>query len=102
MHKLNDDQLEIIEDAISHVDGDGEMYSYSGRGMFGRQCLGIDFDSMSDAFRFALLIEDEDLAVMLSQPRFDNMGLGIVIYWPNVEAPEGLDEDEDEDEDALV
>lgn len=101
MHKLNDDQLEIIEDAIGYFD-DAEMDSYSGRGMFGRQCLGITFNSMGDAFRFALLLDDEDLTLMLSAPRFDNMGLGIVIYWPDVEAPEGIGEDEDEDEDALV
>lgn len=102
MHKLNNDQINAIEDAISYVDGDAEMYSYSGRGMFGKQCLGINFNGMSDAFRFALLIEDDRLAIVLSEPRFDNMGLGIVIYWPNVEAPEGIGEDEDEDEDALV
>jgi hypothetical protein len=39
------------------------------------------------------------LAYILSNPVFDNMGRGIIVYFPNVEAPEGIDNDEDDDED---
>lgn len=93
--KLSKQQAEIIEDAISYVDGDAEMYPYSGRGMYGQQCLGIDFDDMGDAFRFALLLGGE-VAEILARPSFDSMGLGIVAYWPNVEAPEVADEDDED------
>jgi hypothetical protein len=95
---LTTEQIETIQDLASEIDG-AELRSYSGRGMYGKQCLGIDMDSMTDAFRFALMIDDEDLTVALSNPCFDSMGLGIIVYFPNVEAPEGIDDDEDDDED---
>ncbi len=95
---LTTEQIETIQDLASEIDG-AELRSYSGRGMYGKQCLGIDMDSMADAFRFALMVEDEDLTVALSNPCFDSMGLGIIVYFPNVEAPEGIDDDEDDDED---
>lgn len=94
---LSTDHIETIQDLISDIDG-AELRSYSGRGMYGKQCLGIDMDSMSDAFRFALMVQDEDLSVALSNPCFDSMGLGIIVYFPNVEAPEGIEDDEDDDE----
>jgi hypothetical protein len=92
---LSTDHIETIQDLISDIDG-ADLRSYSGRGMYGKRCLGIDMDSMADAFRFALMVQDEDLSVALSNPCFDSMGLGIIVYFPNVEAPEGIDEDEDE------
>jgi hypothetical protein len=95
---LTTEHIDTIQDLISDIDG-AELRSYSGRGMYGKQCLGIDMDSMADAFRFALMVEDEDLTVALSNPCFDSMGLGIIVYFPNVEAPEGIDDDEDDDED---
>jgi hypothetical protein len=95
---LTTEHIDTIQDLISDIDG-AELRSYSGRGMYGKQCLGIDMDSMADAFRFALMVEDEDLTVALSNPCFDSMGLGIIVYFPNVEAPEGIDDEEDDDED---
>jgi hypothetical protein len=94
---LTTEQIETIQDLASEIDG-AELRSYSGRGMYGKQCLGIDMDSMADAFRFALMVEDEDLTVALSNPCFDSMGLGIIVYFPNVEAPEGIDDDEDDED----
>ena len=91
---LTDDQLEELEGHVSDVDG--KMYSYSGRAMYGRNCLGIELEDMADAFRLALLIDNDDLAVALSHVKFDSMGLGIIAYFPDVEAPEGLDDDDDE------
>ena len=95
---LTTTQIEDIQFLLNDIDG-ADLRSYSGRGMYGKQCLGIDMDSMADAFRFALMVEDEDLTVALSNPCFDSMGLGIIVYFPNVEAPEGIDDDEDDDED---
>ena len=36
----------------------------------------------------------------LSNPCFDSMGLGIIVYFPNVEAPEGIDDEDDEEEEV--
>ena len=95
---LTTTQVEDIQSLVSDID-DAELRSYSGRNMYGKECLGIDMESMTDAFRFALSVQDSDLAFILSRPVFDNMGRGIIVYFPNVEAPEGIDNDEDDDED---
>lgn len=94
---LTTEQTELLE---QHLDDLGaEMRSYSGRGMYGKECLGIDLDDMADAFRLALLVSDDDLAVALMSPKFDDMGKGIIVYFPNVAVPEGVtDEDDDDDE----
>ena len=96
--KLTTTQIEDIQSLVSDIDG-AELRSYSGRNMYGRSCLGIDMESMTDAFCFALSVQDEELALLLDSPAFDNMGRGIIVYFPNVEAPEGIDNDEDDDED---
>ena len=95
---LTTTQVEDIQSLVSDID-DAELRSYSGRNMYGKECLGIDMESMTDAFRFALSVQDSDLAYILSQPVFDNMGRGIIVYFPDVEAPEGIDNDEDEEGD---
>jgi len=93
---LNSQQLEALEEHVSDVGG--EMCSYSGRAMYGEECLGIELDDTADAFRLALLISDDNLAVALRSPKFDDMGKGIIVYFPDVEVPEGVtDEDDDED-----
>ena len=52
---LTTTQIEDIQFLLNDIDG-AELRSYSGRGMYGKQCLGIDMDSMADAFRFALMV----------------------------------------------
>ena len=96
---LTPTQIEDIQGLLTDIDG-ADLRSYSGRGMYGKQCLGIDMESMADAVRFALMVEDEDLTVALSNPCFDSMGLGIIVYFPNVEAPEGIDDEDDEEEEV--
>lgn len=95
---LTPDQIEDIQTLLNDIDG-AELRSYSGRSMYGKQCLGIDMESMTDAFRFALMVEDDALCLAFSDPVFDNMGRGIIVYFPDVEVPEGFDNDEDEGED---
>jgi hypothetical protein len=96
MSLLTEEQLQTIDDTCG--DFDTEAYAYSGRGMFGRRCLGINFDSIAEAFKFALSIGavDGDLADCLDAPRFDDMGRGIVIYWPSIEFD--LDREEDDED----
>jgi hypothetical protein len=94
---ITPDQLDELRDAVSDVDG--TLRPYSGRAMYGQECLGIDLDSEADAFRIALAIQSSDLADALSRPRYDSMGLGIIVYFPNVAVPEGVTDDDDEYED---
>jgi hypothetical protein len=64
---------------------------YSGRGMFGTTCAGIDLDS-DEVLPFvaaltALLTERDrlgDALSLASKARTDSMGSDVVLYWPGV------------------
>ncbi len=73
--------------------------TYSGRGMYGKQCFAVESDNgpsdvileiihaavQSDDFSKSELI---DLLETLGDARTDSMGLGIVVYWPCLEMNE--------------
>jgi hypothetical protein len=89
---------EILTDA--GVDTRG----YSGRGMFGRVCLGVETregESFLDILASVLedLDGDEILTVAdgIRGCREDSMGLGGIVYWPNTPWVEvkALDEGEE-------
>lgn len=74
---------------------DLKVRSYSGRGMYGRQCLGIDIGRMNSHEFVANLVRmmveegteetDRALDALQSKIETDSMGLGKIIYFPNVE-----------------
>ena len=96
--QLTDEQVDTMKDLLMDI-GDAHLRPYSGRSMYGQECLGIDMENMADAFRFALMVTDSDLADALFNPRFDNMGMGIIVYFPNVGVPEGVSDDDDDSDD---
>lgn len=61
-----------------------ETRSYSGRGMFGRECLATVVDSFADVFKLGIqlgfLLQNTDIDV----PCYDNMGRATIVYWPNI------------------
>ena len=73
--------------------------TYSGRGMYGRQCVGItgsESDCMAviaevitDAHNRCEFDEDFDFGkvvdTLLRRQSRDSMGLDVIIYWPNLE-----------------
>jgi hypothetical protein len=93
----------ILEEGIM----DFSIRSYSGRFMYGKKCLAIDGDEI-DPFLLGVFVgeyfksEDYDFYNDREmKTRQDSMGLGIVIYWPNVEyeeAEEPADEYEGEED----
>lgn len=71
--------------------------SYSGRGMYGRNCIGVDLNHAGDLFRLGVdvgsalgLLGAAD--VDLVAPRTDSMGMGIIAYWEWIDWPEGHSE----------
>ncbi len=103
--KIVDEKYQNFFDAIEYIASDFgyQMRSYSGRGMFGSQCLSINVDRGFDEVKFGayvmmrLLANDEsahpdDFPMM----RSDSMGLGSVIYWPRVEVIADDNEDEED------
>ncbi len=104
---------EIVEDAGF------ETQSYSGHGMYGKKCLSFNLESgeneldaflsIAEAIQSYVESHDDGLELEDITPHFmgaksDSMGLGTVIYFPNVEWEEIEDQfeedfvDEDEDE----
>lgn len=73
----NSEAIEIIEDAANAIGGE-VTYSYSGRGMFGRTCVGIECDSSQEVI-------EEAASRGLRGAAVDNLGLGWIVYWPSVQ-----------------
>lgn len=71
-----------IDSLMDTADDLGISYSnnYSGRGMFGATCFSIT-GHIGDLVRFLSALPD-DVSDELLDPSTDNMGLGIVFYWP--------------------
>lgn len=74
--------------------------SYSGRGMYGKYCVGIELDRGDSAFKLALHLSSElgDSAHFLNDLdiRQDSLGLGTILYFPYVEWPKDMPEDDEE------
>lgn len=72
--------------------------SYSGRGMYGRQCVGIDLELYDGLWNLAREIGAE--GVQLEMPDTDNLGRDIIAYWPRFEWPDhAIEADFEEDDD---
>lgn len=93
--QLIDTQLEVIENLA--WDFDIEPRAYSGRGMFGRSCLGLPVNDLRQAVQFLVALgqEDADLAGDLAgNLTTDSLGYGTIVYFPRFEW-KGEDEDEE-------
>lgn len=93
---------------IAFEDGGFDTRSYSGRGMFGKECLGIEFNCLEDAFGAVSQVSVDlfetfdrcpsDIQEMFSNVKSDSLGRGVILYFPDVhygdEEPENeLEED---------
>ena len=83
-------QVRDIDLALSTINGGecGVYFGYSGRGMYGATCIGIELDSNADLYAFGVELGsiDPDLSKALGAPRTDDLGLGIIAYWPDHDA----------------
>ena len=80
----------ILETISEECPDDFNVRSYSGRGMYGKNCLAVDLtDSISHLFASIIYYTDDDnreeLAEAFENMRQDSMGRGIVVYFPDVE-----------------
>jgi ribosome-binding factor A len=104
-----------LQKLIESSDTELKIRSYSGRGMFGKQCLGIDVErgqSIGDVF--AAILEGvanddsvlngqglEEAAEAFRNMSSDNMGLGTIYYFPNVRYIEDEEQDDLEEVSGL-
>lgn len=84
------------------------MRSYSGRCMYGKECLAVDLERKSVGEFFATLFEDmndqqpseedkEAFAEALRSHRTDHLGRGIIIYFPDIPYTDDCAESERQD-----
>jgi hypothetical protein len=59
-----------------------EPDSYSGRGMYGKECVGVIVASYAEVARAAQIVGRE--------PTTDSMGRGVVAYWPSIAWVDGV------------
>jgi hypothetical protein len=73
-------EAQHLIDAIE--DAGFEAQAYSGRGMSGKQCVGVVVEGDDDLWEIA-----QDFAISgleIQAPRTDSLGLDTILYWPNV------------------
>jgi hypothetical protein len=84
-YNLTDQQTSLVRRATddAHV---SLRFDYSGRGMYGRTCLGMVFDDISDFLQAIVYIDrdDPDLSErLISQCCLDSMGMSQIAYFPS-------------------
>lgn len=93
-----------FQEALEHIKDIGEIEftirSYSGRGMYGKQCLGITIDLENIAslfFDLGQIYSKSDFYSETQSITFDNMGLSMIVYFPYVEYVDDKNEESEED-----
>ena len=96
---------DLVKRFIEVLEDNGyEPRRYSGRGMYGRVCVGAVLPSGTSAFVMGLQVAQEmgedsiyDLAEYgVSE---DSLGLDTIIYWPSMGWPEGVEESNEDEAD---
>ena len=98
-YTLTQQQVDTLEQAGSRTGV--EIRAYSGRSMYGEECLGI-VDETGELFSFAITLQklDPTLAELLGDTpsRWDSMGRDSeIVYWDSIKVT-GTDLDEDNDD----
>jgi hypothetical protein len=75
---------ELIETGLGQ-DDDLQVRSYSGRGMYGKECLAVTADDGLAALQLIAWEAGKQGIEMPRHIRQDSMGLGVVLYWPEVD-----------------
>lgn len=94
--------MKIDFDTLSDLayDADGTAYpNYSGRGMYGKTCVGIvieENDLLKLGISIANLFDDDVKEYLADNYKTDTMGHKVIVYWQGLtceDAPEEEDED---------
>lgn len=102
---MSNNVTEFFQEVAGCASFEMQVRKYSGRGMYGRECIGIVTDNVGKLFAAVLeYSKDEDevlrnkISYWFERMRSDNMGMSMVYYNPYVEF-EGEEEYHYEDED---
>lgn len=110
---------QLLDQTIINCGVEVKVHSYSGRSMFGKQCVAVTGDRYEIQHLFTQVIVDakdnpnkfeeyeldfEELVNHLFGPTTDNMGFDVVYYWRDLEwttqCAASVDEREDDEEDG--
>ncbi|MBV6513918.1 MAG: hypothetical protein FMNOHCHN_03500 [Ignavibacteriaceae bacterium] len=84
---LTNDQLNDFENLAWDIGG--EVYeNYSGRGMYGKTCMGITVEELENClFRLGRMSGelDSELSKALENFRTDSLGRSFIIYFPKIQ-----------------
>lgn len=71
----------------SATGGEGHVYfGYSGRGMYGETCIGVELRDLSDLFALGVELARSNghlAADLADDVMTDDLGLGIIAYFPS-------------------
>lgn len=110
--QLNQQQFDGFCEEIENIGEHRVRANYSGRGMYGKTCIGVESDYGSvqqDKVTLAILTalhpdrddltweEVVDLIETLPRPHQDSMGLGMIVYYPGLTIEEGVEISQDKD-----
>ena len=74
-----------------------EPRSYSGRGMYGKNCIGVATDDIFDlGFQVESALSGEDIG-HIPPCRTDSMGMDTIVYRPDLAWPEDDSDDTEEE-----
>ena len=74
------------EELVTAIQDAGyEPRSYSGRAMYGKQCVAVTLDSDADLWALAWEFGARDIEP--GPPKTDSLGLNVIAYWPHIEWP---------------
>lgn len=72
--------------------------SYSGRGMMGKQCVGVAIQNSVQALvELCIRVDDAANTPDGCGVETDTLGLGTIAYWPDLPWPEGEPETDEDD-----
>lgn len=100
-YQLSNWELETIKDNLD-VNETGTIISYSGRFMYGKECLGIVTDDVPKAFLLlgsSLALQGGRAHTLLGELsdtwiRRDSMAHDTVVYFPNITLPDDFVEED--------
>ena len=84
--KLNSDELDSLQDACDD-EGVDLRTEYSGRGMYGKTCIGIVADGLGALMRTVHTLSEDSRGEALAEamrdadPATDSMGMSTIYYW---------------------
>lgn len=90
--------IEDVESTLGDLWDIDVRTDYSGRGMFGKGCLGLVTsrtgwwlaNEVREAQEYTTYAEQDELLdyLLTHEPLVDSMGLGTIYYWPSVQVIE--------------